>query len=150
MYLLDTNIFLELLLDQERADDVEKLLRSAPRERFHISEFSLYSVGIDRQLRCRLRSHGKRAQAAEGPDKMGEANGGDTKMRSSKTTPAQIRERGIEALVKALGPVGMARFLQQFEMGSGDYTQDREEWLKGLTVDQVVGEIKRRRADRDL
>ena len=81
---------------------------------------------------------------------MGEANGGDTKMRSSKTTPAQIRERGIEALVKALGPVGMARFLQQFEMGSGDYTQDREEWLKGLTVDQVVGEIKRRRADRDL
>ena len=71
-------------------------------------------------------------------------------MTSSKTTPAQIRERGIEALAKALGPVGMARFLQQFEMGSGDYTRDREEWLKGLTVDQVVGEIKRRRADRDL
>ena len=71
-------------------------------------------------------------------------------MRSSKTTPAQIRERGIEALVKALGPVGMVRFLQQFDMGSGDYTRDREEWLKGLTVDQVVGEIKRRRTDRDL
>ena len=71
-------------------------------------------------------------------------------MTSSKTTPAQIRERGIEALVKALGPVGMVRFLQQFEMGRGDYTRDREEWLKGLTVDQVVGEIKRRRADRDL
>jgi len=65
-------------------------------------------------------------------------------MTSSKTTPAQIRERGIEALAKTLGPVGMARFLQQFEMGSGDYTRDREEWLKGLTVDQVVGEIKRR------
>ena len=46
MYLLDTNIFLELLLDQDRADDVEKLLRSLPRERLHISEFSLYSVGI--------------------------------------------------------------------------------------------------------
>jgi len=69
---------------------------------------------------------------------------------SPKATPAQIRERGIEALAKALGPVGMVRFLQQFDMGSGDYTRDREEWLKGLTVDQVVGEIKRRRADRDL
>ena len=46
MYLLDSNIFLELLLDQERADDVEKLLRSVPRKKFHISEFSLYSVGI--------------------------------------------------------------------------------------------------------
>ena len=66
-------------------------------------------------------------------------------MTSSKTTPAQIRERGIEALAKTLGPVGMARFLQQFEMGSGDYTRDREEWLKGLTVSDVVAEIKSRR-----
>jgi len=46
MYLLDSNIFLELLLDQEGADEVERLLRSVPRERLHISEFSLYSVGI--------------------------------------------------------------------------------------------------------
>jgi len=27
MYLLDTNIFLELLLDQDKADEVEKFLR---------------------------------------------------------------------------------------------------------------------------
>ena len=46
MYLLDSNVFLELLLDQEGADEVERLLRSVPRERLHISEFSLYSVGI--------------------------------------------------------------------------------------------------------
>ena len=46
MYLLDSNIFLELLLDQDRADDVEKFLRSVPSERLNISEFSLYSVGI--------------------------------------------------------------------------------------------------------
>jgi len=39
----------------------------------------------------------------------------------------------------------MARFLQQFEIGSGDYTQNREEWLKGLTVHDVVAEIKSRR-----
>ena len=46
MYLLDTNIFLELLLDREHADEVERLLRSVPKERLHISEFSLYSIGI--------------------------------------------------------------------------------------------------------
>ena len=46
MYLLDTNIFLELFLDQDKADDVEKLLRTVPKERLYISEFSLYSVGI--------------------------------------------------------------------------------------------------------
>ena len=66
-------------------------------------------------------------------------------MAFPKTTLAQIRERGIEALAKALGPVGMARFLQQFDVGSGDYTRNREEWLKGLTVDQVVEEIESRR-----
>lgn len=46
MYLLDTNILLEVLLDQDKADEVEKLLRTVPREKLHISEFSLYSVGI--------------------------------------------------------------------------------------------------------
>jgi predicted nucleic acid-binding protein len=46
MYLLDSNIFLELLLDQDKADEVERLLRTVLREKLHISEFSLYSVGI--------------------------------------------------------------------------------------------------------
>jgi len=69
-------------------------------------------------------------------------------MAMSKATPAEIRERGIEALAKALGPVGLVRFLQQFELGSGDYTRDREEWLKGLTVSDVVKEIESRRKEQ--
>jgi hypothetical protein len=66
-------------------------------------------------------------------------------MAVPKATPAEIRKRGIEALAKALGPVGLVRFLQQFELGSGDYTRDREEWLKGLTVRDVVKEIESHR-----
>lgn len=46
MYLLDSNIFLELLLDQDKADEIERLLQTMRRERLHISDFSLYSVGI--------------------------------------------------------------------------------------------------------
>jgi len=46
MYLLDTNILLELLLDQDNADQVERFLLSAPRENIFLSEFSLYSLGI--------------------------------------------------------------------------------------------------------
>lgn len=46
MYLLDTNILLELLLDQTNADEVEKFLRNAPPEELYFSEFSFYSVGI--------------------------------------------------------------------------------------------------------
>jgi predicted nucleic acid-binding protein len=46
MYLLDTNIILELLLDQERADEVERFLRGIPPEQLYLSEFALYSLGI--------------------------------------------------------------------------------------------------------
>jgi predicted nucleic acid-binding protein len=46
VYLIDSNILLELLLDQENAGDVERLLRGVPVETLYISGFSLYSVGI--------------------------------------------------------------------------------------------------------
>ncbi len=46
MYLLDTNILLELLLDQERADEVEKLLSQTDGPRLHVSDFSLFSIAI--------------------------------------------------------------------------------------------------------
>jgi len=62
-----------------------------------------------------------------------------------KATPAQIKNRGLEALAEALGPVGMARFLQQFDAGSWDYTRDRTRWLQDLTVKKAVAGIKRRR-----
>lgn len=44
VYLLDTNILLELLLDQERADEAERLLRSLSSA--YLSDFALFSVGI--------------------------------------------------------------------------------------------------------
>lgn len=46
MYLLDTSLVLELLLDQEKADDVERFLRNTPAENLHLSEFALYSLGV--------------------------------------------------------------------------------------------------------
>lgn len=46
MYLLDTNVILELLLNQEQADVVEQLLQSVSPERLFFSECSLYSPGI--------------------------------------------------------------------------------------------------------
>ncbi|MBI4331399.1 MAG: hypothetical protein HY673_08975 [Chloroflexi bacterium] len=60
-------------------------------------------------------------------------------------TPNEIRKRGIEALSKALGPIGMVRFLQQFDAGTGDYTAERKQWLQDLKLEDVIDEIKRRR-----
>jgi hypothetical protein len=58
-----------------------------------------------------------------------------------KATLAELRRVGIEALVRALGPVGMARFLQQFDRGQGDYTAERDRILGSPTVDQVMDEF---------
>lgn len=46
MLLLDTNIWLELLLGQQRSVQVSRLLAETPPPEIHITDFSLYSIGI--------------------------------------------------------------------------------------------------------
>ena len=46
MYLLDSNILLEALLEQQNADNVRTLLRSVDLAEFAISDLSLHSIGI--------------------------------------------------------------------------------------------------------
>lgn len=60
-------------------------------------------------------------------------------------TLPELRRAGIDALVRALGPVGMARFFQHFGLGRGDYTTDRDRILGNPTVDELVDELERRR-----
>jgi hypothetical protein len=52
----------------------------------------------------------------------------------------EIRLQGLEALMRRLGPVGMVRFLQQFETGHGDYTEERRQWLTG-TVQEIARDV---------
>lgn len=40
--------------------------------------------------------------------------------------PLEIRAVGLQALRDALGPVGMVRFIQQYDMGYGDYTKEKQ------------------------
>lgn len=72
-------------------------------------------------------------------------NGGNKKMKTQTLDPAVLRKAGLEALKEALGPVGMARFLQQFETGVGDYTEERKQLLKNIDVKTIIAEIKKRR-----
>jgi hypothetical protein len=39
--------------------------------------------------------------------------------------------------VRELGPIDFLRFMQQFDPGQGDYTQERAQWLDRLTPEQV-------------
>ena len=49
----------------------------------------------------------------------------------------QIRREGLDALRERLGRAGMIRFLQQFEHGSGDYAQERHEWVDRTTLEDI-------------
>ena len=42
------------------------------------------------------------------------------------SNPVEIRNVGIKALQEALGPVGMVKFMQQYDMGYGDYTKEKQ------------------------
>ncbi len=52
-------------------------------------------------------------------------------------TPAEIRRAGLDAVARALGPVGLARFLRLYEDGQGDYTAERDVLLGSSTVDEL-------------
>lgn len=53
-------------------------------------------------------------------------------MTISLKKDSDIRRIGTEALVKALGPIGMARYLEEYDnLGTGDYTVEKyeqQEW----------------------
>lgn len=64
-------------------------------------------------------------------------------MQSQSMSPNQIRSAGLAALIKTLGPVGMARFIQQYDMGTGNYTKDRSNWLGQMSLDEVISGISK-------
>jgi hypothetical protein len=55
----------------------------------------------------------------------------------------ELRQKGIDALTDALGPVGMAYFFRQFEQGHGDYTAEREAMLANVTMEDFEAYVKR-------
>jgi hypothetical protein len=75
-------------------------------------------------------------------------NGGINKMKVEQTNPVILRKLGLEALCKSLGPLGMVRFLQQYETGAGDYTKERDLWLKDANIESITIELTRRRKKR--
>lgn len=67
---------------------------------------------------------------------------------TATATLQEIRRAGVEALRRELGVVGMVRFLQQFETGTGDYTKERQQ-LTGMTgVRALAEQVQREQTDR--
>ncbi len=59
---------------------------------------------------------------------------------------AEITTQAIRVLCNEIGLVNSVRFINQFSAGYGNYTEERKYLLGDITLDAVVGEIRRKRA----
>lgn len=65
-------------------------------------------------------------------------------------TDAQVRVLGLQAVRRELGIIGLIRFMQQFDIGEGDYTHDRDAWQDAYTVDSLASAILQTSAAAEL
>jgi len=57
---------------------------------------------------------------------------------------AGITQEAIHILYRELGVVDTARFLRQFTLGYGNYTEEREELFAHMTLADIVADMQRR------
>lgn len=59
------------------------------------------------------------------------------------TTPVFLR--GWQTLVQTLGPAMATRFLRTVAQGHGDSVREFHELWEGMTLDEIIGEVRRGR-----
>ena len=69
-------------------------------------------------------------------------------MIKESMTLNEIQQAGLAALSRELGPVGFVRFLQMFEGGYGDYSQQRTGWLAEQSIDDIAKRIQEKRSQK--
>jgi hypothetical protein len=56
----------------------------------------------------------------------------------------EITKEAFKVLNKEMGIVDTVRFINQFTTGYGDYTQDREQLFKDMTLDDIISSVKKK------
>ena len=56
---------------------------------------------------------------------------------------AEINHEAMKALYDKLGIADSIRFINQFNLGYGNYTEDRKEFFRDLTLDDILDEIEK-------
>ena len=57
---------------------------------------------------------------------------------------SEVTQRATSVLIQTIGVVDTIRFLNQFRAGAGNYTAEREHLFKGMSVKDIVEDIKAR------
>jgi hypothetical protein len=55
----------------------------------------------------------------------------------------QISKEAIFTLSHKIGTADTVRFLNQFTIGLGDYTEERQDFIGNMNLDETVSEIKK-------
>ena len=73
----------------------------------------------------------------------------ELRVKDSISLTGRNQNPGQLAVVRReLGRAGLARFLQHFQNGKGDYTRERGEVLKDLTMDGLRAHVRARQKRR--
>ena len=70
-------------------------------------------------------------------------------MNTESMTLNEIQQAGLAALSRELGLAGYVRFLQMFERGYGNYSQERSRWLEKQSTDDIAKRIQEKRIQQD-
>lgn len=71
-------------------------------------------------------------------------------MRTTHIKPiSEVNQMVTDLLIKEIGVVDTIRFLNRFRAGKGDYSKERKNLFKGMSVKDIVGGIKEMREIKD-
>jgi hypothetical protein len=59
-------------------------------------------------------------------------------MNTAPMPLTEITTSAIQLLLKEMGIVNTLRFINQFSMGFGNYTEERHDLFRDMTVDDIV------------
>ena len=62
----------------------------------------------------------------------------------------EITQQAIRILCREMGLVNTLRFVNQFVVGYGNYTEERDALFGEMSLDEIIAEIKRTRGQVDV
>jgi len=63
-------------------------------------------------------------------------------MTIQTTSLDQLTQQAIHILVKEIGVADTLRFISQFSKGYGNYTEEREELFRDISLDEIISQIR--------
>jgi hypothetical protein len=62
-------------------------------------------------------------------------------MNTARPTVAHITTTAIRLLCREIGAAQTARFINQFTLGTGNYTEERDQIIGNPTVEELLSEV---------